>query len=112
MILVISSQNADINSPIDPRFGRAQCLIKVDTDTNKWEAITNTGVNQRGGAGIAAAQLVVNQKANVVISGDFGPNASSALKAAGITMMTFSQETATVQDAVDHYKQGKLIPFE
>jgi len=111
MILIISSQQADINSPVDHRFGRAQCLIKVDTDTDQWEAITNPGVNQRGGAGVAAAQLVVNHKAQVVISGDFGPNASSALKAAGIQMMLFGAGVTTVQEAIDHYKQGKLASF-
>ncbi|NMC13693.1 MAG: dinitrogenase iron-molybdenum cofactor biosynthesis protein [Chloroflexi bacterium] len=112
MILIISSQNADINSPVDPRFGRSQFFIKYDTNTNHWEAIKNSSVNQRGGAGIAAAQIAVNHKAEVVISGDFGPNAFNALKAAGITMMTFLQDTSTVQDTIDHYKQGKLNPFE
>lgn len=111
MILIISSQGADINSLVDPRFGRSQFFIKVDTDTNHCEVITNSGVNQRGGAGIGAAQIAVDNKAEVVISGNFGPNASSALKAAGITMMNFGQETSTVQDAIDHYKQGKLNSF-
>lgn len=111
MILIISSQNADINSPVDPRFGRSQFFIKVDTDTNQWEAVANSGVNQRGGAGVAAAQIAVNYKAEAVISGDFGPNASSVLKAAGIPMMTFTQDTLTVQDAIDHFKQGKLNSF-
>lgn len=111
MILIISSQKADINSPVDSRFGRAQYFIKFDTDTNQWEAITNPSVNQRGGAGVSAAQLVINNKAQVVISGDFGPNASNALKAGGITMMLFGPEVSTVQEAIDHYKQGKLASF-
>ncbi|MBN1536173.1 MAG: NifB/NifX family molybdenum-iron cluster-binding protein [Anaerolineales bacterium] len=111
MILIISSQQADINSPVDNRFGRAQWFIKIDSDTKKWEALTNPGVNQRGGAGVAAAQIAANNKAEVVISGDFGPNASGALNAAGIRMMTFDQGISTVQDALDHFTQGKLTAF-
>jgi len=86
-------------------------MVKVDTDTMQWEGFANPAVSQSGGAGVAAAQFVVNQKAAAVISGDFGPNAAGALRAANIEMLLFTDETATVEQAVEQYRQGKLPIF-
>jgi predicted Fe-Mo cluster-binding NifX family protein len=51
----------------------------------------------------------VDQNAEVVMSGDFGPNASRAFQTANVDMRRFTESTATDQDAVDHFKQGKLL---
>lgn len=112
MILLISAQKPTIESPKDERFGRCRWLIKVDTETNAWQAFENPGVSQSGGAGVAAAQFVVNQKADVVISGDFGPNAAKAFHAAKIEMRLFTDNIATVQEAVDHFAGDKLPKFQ
>ena len=82
MIIIISAQQPQLTSSVDKRFGRSPTLVKMDTDTGKWEALTNPGVSQSSGAGVAAAQLVIDQKANAVISGDFGPHAANAFRAA------------------------------
>ena len=66
MNLIISAQNPTIESPVDTRFGRSQWLILVDADTKQWKAFQNPGVSQSGGAGVAAAQFVVDQNAEVV----------------------------------------------
>jgi predicted Fe-Mo cluster-binding NifX family protein len=107
--LIISAQNPSLESQVDRRFGRSPWLVLYDTETNQWEAFQNPGVTQSGGAGVAAAQFVVDQNAEVVISGDFGPNASRAFQTANVDMRRFTESTATVQDAVDHFKQGKLL---
>ncbi len=109
MKLIISAQNSSLESQVDRRFGRCTWLILFDTDTNLWEAFQNPGVSQSGGAGVAAAQFVVDKKADVVISGDFGPNASRAFQAANVEMLRFTDSTTTVQEAVDHFKQDKLL---
>jgi len=108
MIVIISSQEAKIEGPINERFGRSPYLIKVDTQDMKWEAFPNPGVSQSGGAGIAAAQFVIDQKAEAVISGDFGPNASRTLGAGGVHMHVFTGEISSVLQAVDLFKEGKL----
>ncbi len=112
MKLLISAQNPAIDSPRDDRFGRCQWLIKVDTETNEWHAFENPGVSQSGGAGVAAAQFVVNQKADVVISCDIGPHAVKAFHAAKIEMWLFTDAVTTVQEAVDHFASNKLIAFQ
>lgn len=112
MILTISAQQPHLDSPIDARFGRSSWLIKFDTETDHWEALPNPGTTQSGGAGVAAAQAVIDQGSNVVISGAFGPNASDAFKAAQIEMRLFNPEISTVQQTVDYFKQGKLQVFK
>lgn len=112
MKLMISAQNPLLESHIDTRFGRSPWLILFDTETNQWEAFKNPGANQSGGAGVAAAQFVVDQKANVVMSGDFGPNAARAFQVANVEMRLFIENTATVQEAVDHFKNNQLPKFQ
>jgi len=109
MKLIISAQNSSLESQVDRRFGRCTWLILFDTDTNQWEAFQNPGASQSGGAGVAAAQFVMDKKADVVLSGDFGPNASRAFQAANVEMQRFTDSTTTVQEAVDHFKQDKLL---
>jgi len=112
MILLISAQQPRLDGPVESRFGRSPWLVKVNTETLQWEAFANPGASQSGGAGVAAAQFVINQKANAVISGDFGPNAAGAFRAAGIDMHLFTHEITTVQQAVDSFKQEKLPAFK
>ena len=107
MKIVITTTSSSLESDIDPRFGRSAYLLVVDPETNEWQAFANPGVNAPGGAGIQAAQFVVNHKANAVISGDFGPNAYEVLKAAGIPMHLFGP-CRTVSETIQHYKSGQL----
>ena len=104
MKLMITAQGPSLESPVDRRFGRCAWLILFDTETSKWEAFQNPGVSQSGGAGVAAAQFVVDKGAEVVLSGDFGPNASRAFQAANIGMQRFTDNTTTVQEAVEQFK--------
>jgi len=105
--LIISAQNPSLEAQVDRRFGRCMWLVLFDTETNQWEAFQNPGASQSGGAGVAAAQLVLDKGADVVLSGDFGPNASRAFQAAKIGMQRFTDSTTTVQEAVDHFKYVK-----
>ena len=104
MKLMITAQNPSLESQVDRRFGRCAWLILFDTETKQWEAFQNPGVSQSGGAGVAAAQFVVDKSAEVVLSGDFGPNASRAFQAANIGMQRFTDNTTTVQEAVEQFK--------
>ncbi len=111
MYVLITVQNPDLRSNIDPKFGRTPWFIKVDTETREWEAMDNSAMHQSGGAGVAAAQYAVNQQVQAVISGDFGPNASAVLKAASIKMFKFSPDVVTGEDALNKFHQGSLEQF-
>jgi predicted Fe-Mo cluster-binding NifX family protein len=71
-----------------------------------YEALSNTAVNAMGGAGIQAAQTVVDKNVAVVLTGNIGPNAYRVLSVAGIRMVT--GVTGTVRHAVEQYQKGTL----
>lgn len=108
MIVIISSQGPTLESSVERRFGRCEKFIQVDTDSSKWQVFDNPGASQSGGAGVAAAQFVIDQKADVIVSGDFGPNAANAFKSAGIKMRLFAEDTTSVQMAVEHLASNHL----
>jgi predicted Fe-Mo cluster-binding NifX family protein len=111
MILMITSQGATLKSKPNQIYGRSLMFIKYETENDKWEAFMNPGVNEPGGASIAASQFVIDQHASAVISGNFGPNAFRLLEAAGIQMWTFDKSYESIEDVVEAYRNKKLTPF-
>jgi predicted Fe-Mo cluster-binding NifX family protein len=107
MKIILSTVTPEINSQIDPRFGRGAYLLVVDTESGQAEGQPNPGVNATGGAGIQAAQFAANRKVQAVISGDFGPHAFNALQAAGISMYVYG-DCQTAAEAIERFKAGKL----
>ncbi|MBK5100863.1 MAG: NifB/NifX family molybdenum-iron cluster-binding protein [Desulfobacteraceae bacterium] len=60
MRVAISSQGDDLDSGVDPRFGRASRFLLVDTKTMSFEVIENTqSLHLPQGAGIQAAGVEV-----------------------------------------------------
>ena len=76
----------------------------VDTETMEFEVVQNTAVSSAHGAGIAAAQLVASKGIKVVLTGNVGPNAYSALSASGIKIVT--GVSGTVGDAIKRFNSG------
>jgi predicted Fe-Mo cluster-binding NifX family protein len=106
MKLCISSTNNDLEASVDPRFGRCQYFLFVDTETMNFEAVGNPAFIAGGGAGIQAAQFVVNKGAKVVLTGDVGPNAFQALQAGGVKIVTGTQ--GLVKDVIERFNKGEL----
>jgi len=105
MKIAISSSGTDQSAKVDPRFGRCQYFIIVDTDSGKTDAIPNAAQSAGGGAGIQAAQTIADQGAETVLTGNVGPNAHRALQAAKISVAT--GVSGTVSDAVKAFQEGK-----
>jgi predicted Fe-Mo cluster-binding NifX family protein len=110
MKICITSEGKDLDSKVDPRFGRCQNFIFFDTDTGNFEAQENTNSQFQGGAGIQSGQLVVSKGVKVVLTGNVGPNAHQVLSVAGINI--FTGVSGTVKEAIDGYKNGKYKPAD
>lgn len=106
MKICVSAVAGGLDAQIDPRLGRCPYFIIVDSETMQFEAVPNVASGAMGGAGIQAAQIIASKGANVVITGNVGPNAFQSLLAAGVRVVTGAY--GTVRQAVEKYKKGEL----
>ena len=107
MKIAVTATGTTPESPLDARFGRAAYFLVFDSDTKTWETVENTqNLNAAQGAGIQSAQNIARLGVSALVSGHCGPKAFRVLQAAGIKI--YNCDAATVSDALDLYKSGKL----
>jgi predicted Fe-Mo cluster-binding NifX family protein len=107
MKIAVTSTGKDLDSPMDPRFGRAAYILIVDTDTLAFEALDNgENVNAFKGAGIQAATMISDKHADVLLTGFCGPNAFKALEAAKVKVA--GDVSGTVREAVAAFVDGNV----
>jgi predicted Fe-Mo cluster-binding NifX family protein len=106
MKIAITSTGKDLDSQVDPRFGRCAYFLIVDIDDMSFEAIDNASMALGGGAGIQAGQFVASRGASALLTGSVGPNASRTLNAAGLDVIV--GVSGSIRDAVDKFKKGEL----
>jgi predicted Fe-Mo cluster-binding NifX family protein len=70
------------------------------------ESVDNPAMSAGGGAGIQAAQFVVERGAEAVVSGNVGPNAFAVFESAGVPVYLFGG--GSVREAVEACKEGRL----
>lgn len=108
MKIVVTAEGNELNAPTSPRFGRCPTYIFVESETMAFEAVPNPAMSAPGGAGIQAAQFVVERGAEAVLTGNVGPNAANVFQAAGIVLYPHSE--TTVRAAVEAFRAGRLAP--
>jgi len=110
MKIAITSTGPDLESNVDPRFGRCSYFLIIDSDSMDFEAIQNTNQSAGGGAGIQSAQLISQKDVDTVLTGNCGPNAYQTLSAAGINIMI--GVSGSVREAVEKFKAGEFSKID
>lgn len=109
MKIAVTSQGEDLQAEVDPRFGRASNFLVIETDTMSLKVVRNgQSFDLPQGAGIQAAQNIVPHKPNVVLTGNCGPKAFKALRAAGIAVVVGVR--GKVGNVVKAYLEGQYEP--
>ncbi|MEJ5308573.1 MAG: NifB/NifX family molybdenum-iron cluster-binding protein [Anaerolineae bacterium] len=110
MRVVIPANGANLDAPTSPIFGRSQYFILVDPETLAFEALPNPALDAPGGAGVQAAQTVLQYGVGAVIAPSLGPNAFRVIRAADIP--AYRMEGATVREVLAAYNAGQLPLLE
>ena len=108
MKVAFSTSGDGLESPLDPRFGRAPKFLIYDLDSGTFEVVDNQeNVNAAQGAGIQSGETVARLGAKSLVTGHCGPKALRVLVAAGVAVYT-ATGTLTVAEALEQYRAGTL----
>jgi predicted Fe-Mo cluster-binding NifX family protein/DNA-binding PadR family transcriptional regulator len=110
MRIVIPAEGNHLDAAVSSVFGRSPTFIFIDPETLDFEVMQNPAVAASGGAGVQAAQTVLQKNVQAVIAPNLGPNAFRVIQAAGV--QAYYMQAGSVQQNVDAYKAGDLRLME
>ncbi len=109
MRIAITADVPDENSPVSMIFGRCAYYAIYDSSTDKLEFVPNPGGMFPSGAGVQAAQFLIQQNVDTVVTGGVvGPNAAMVLAQTG--MRVVNNFRGSIRDAVEAVKSGRITP--
>lgn len=93
-------------------FGRTPFFMIYDTNSKTLEIKENPAKDAEGGAGIKAAQFVLDQKADAVITVRLGENSAEVFQTAGISIWkAIGEDVESNLQALQEQKLEKLSKF-
>ncbi|MDY6969570.1 MAG: NifB/NifX family molybdenum-iron cluster-binding protein [Spirochaetota bacterium] len=111
MKIIITANGSDLDSSVDPRFGRAKGFIIYESDSGEFKYIDNNqNLQAMQGAGIQSAKTIIDSGAKVLLTGNVGPKAYTALSSAKVDIYTGAE--GSVKDAIESYNGGRLKKAE
>lgn len=87
-------------------FARAPYFMVCDSESGQKEIIDNPAASAQGGAGIKAAQFIVDLNADALITVRLGENSAEVLKAASIKI--YKSGAIGAKANLDALKAGEL----
>lgn len=107
MKIAIPVDEQKLDSPICISFGRAPYFLIYDTENKASSFIDNSvAASSQGGAGIKAAQVVVDQKVDVLLTPRCGENAAEVFKSANVQI--FKTTSTVVTQVIEEFLNGNL----
>lgn len=106
MKIAISATGKTKENLLDVRFGRCEFFQIHDTESGDIKILENEGLNSSGGAGIVASNQLIEEKVDVIITGNLGPNAFRLIEKAGIKAYKCSD--MPINSALDKYNNNEL----
>ena len=109
MKIILPVDSKSLNSSVCQSFGRTPYYVLYETETKEVIFIDNEAASSAGGAGIKAAQMIVDKGAEVVITFRLGENAANVLNVAKIKL--FKAQDGTADSNLKLFSEGKLLPL-
>lgn len=106
MKIAIPAIANNIDSEVCPSFGRTEFFLIYNTNDQSNFFLDNSAATSQGGAGIKAAQILVDEHVDVLITPRCGENAASVLLEANIAI--YKAAGNNLKDNISACEQGKL----
>ena len=110
MKIAIPVDEKSIKSSLCLSFGRAPYFLVFDMDTKESIFLDNSAATSQGGAGIKAAQTIVDNDVKALFTHRCGENAAEVIKAANIKIFKIAFDS--IQANIDAFVEGKLPLLE
>lgn len=112
MIIAIPVEEKQKEGKVCPSFGRAPYYMLYNSDDQSVSYLDNDAATAAGGAGIKAAQLLVDAKVEAVATPRCGKNSAEVLVGAGIKIFkTSSDDLKGNMDLISKDELGVLDSF-
>ncbi len=112
MRICVATNKGGLDDQVSTVFGRCQKFTIVDVEDKEIKNVEiedNKSADAMGGAGIQAAQFIIDKKADAVIAGNYGPNAFPILQQAGVDAIIAQ---GNVKEIVIKYVNGELSKID
>ncbi|NLW62895.1 MAG: dinitrogenase iron-molybdenum cofactor biosynthesis protein [Syntrophomonadaceae bacterium] len=106
MKIAIPVEDKSIEGNICQSFGRSPYFLIYDTGSEESVFLNNTAAASQGGAGIKAAQIIVDSRAQAVLTPRAGEKAASVLAAADIKI--YKTINDSIRDNIKAFTKGRL----
>ncbi|MGO1368331.1 MAG: NifB/NifX family molybdenum-iron cluster-binding protein [Senegalia sp. (in: firmicutes)] len=95
-----------IEGYVNNTFGRTNYFLIYDTQSQSSNFVNNTAASSQGGAGIKAAQILVDENIDCLLTPRCGKNAAEVLENADIKL--YKSNSSTIKENIDALKEDKL----
>lgn len=106
MKIAMPINDESIESGVCISFGRAPFFLIYDTESKDSLFLKNAAASSPGGAGILAAQYIVDNKADVLITPRCGENAVGVFNAAATKI--YKTNNDSIEDNIKAFNENEL----
>ncbi|MDF2530478.1 MAG: dinitrogenase iron-molybdenum cofactor biosynthesis protein [Clostridia bacterium] len=110
MKIAMPVDDKSMETSVCQSFGRTPYFLIYDTESRESVFLDNSAAASQGGAGIKAAQAIVDKNVNALLTPRCGENAAEVMKAAGIKI--YKTINNSIQDNINTLNEEKLSLLE
>lgn len=109
MIIGIPVDKDSMEGNVSTHFGRTDFFLIYNTEDKEATFVKNAAAQSAGGAGIKAAQLIVDHKVDALISPRLGQNAAEVINSQNIKL--YQSITGSIGENIKALEEDKLSPL-
>ena len=110
MKIAMPVNDKSMEASISDTFGRTRYFLIYDTENKESIYVDNSAAASQSGAGIKAAQVVVDHKAEVLLKPQCGENAAKVLQPGNIKI--YKTQYVAAVDNIEAFQKGELSLIE